>query len=133
MSSRLQREIEEILNRYDKATPRRRRLHRKIRGWGRAFANLRHSLRLPHVSLAQVMFLGISLLFIAFFFSSTTPYTVYAGLALFFGAFILSFRRSQYRSEMRWRGRTLDLQAPGPGPGDRLKRWWQQRRTRRQR
>lgn len=129
MSNRLQKEIEEILDRYDKATPRRKRLNRKLRGIGRSLTGLGSNIRLPHISLAQVMFLGIALLFVAFFFSATTPYTIYAGLALFFGAFILSFRKSQYRSEMRWRGRTLDLTQPGPG--DRLRRWWQNHRIKR--
>ncbi|MFQ5880271.1 MAG: hypothetical protein ACE5IZ_08880 [Dehalococcoidia bacterium] len=131
MSGKLQREIEEILSRYDKSGPRRkwwRRWPRRLRqALAEAWAGL--TFRLPRISLGQVMLLGILLLLIAFFFRSTTPYTVYAGLALFFGAFILSFRRSQARPEVRWRGRPMDLSQPGVG--DRIRQWWQRRGQRR--
>lgn len=131
MSGRLQREIEEILSRYDKSAPRRRRWRRWPRRPRRALAESWGALafRLRRLSLGQVMLLGILLLLIAFFFHSTTPYTVYAGLALFFGAFLLSFRRGQARPEVRWRGHPMDLRQPGVGI--RIRQWWQRRGQRR--
>lgn len=131
MSGRLQREIEEILSRYERSAPRRRRWRRWLRRWRqsplRAWEGL--WLRLSRITLGHLMLLGILLLLIAFFFRSTAPYTVYAGLAFFFGAFVLSFRHSQYHPEVRWRSRRMDIRQPGAGI--RLRRWWQ--RLKRQR
>lgn len=131
MSSKLQREIEEILSRYDKAAPRRRRWRRWLRRRRQLLAESWRHLTLRRPALSQVMLLGILLLVIAFFFRSTVPYTAYAGLAFFFGAFVLSFRRSQAGPELRWRGRPVDVYQGGLG--DRIRRRWRQWRGRRRR
>lgn len=129
MSGKLQREIEEILSRSDKAVPRRRRWRRRLWRLRQPVAEGWSYLRLRRPSLSQVMLLGILLLVVAFFFRSTAPYTAYAGLALFFGAFILSFRRSQAGPDLRWRGQSIDLSQPSVTA--RIRRRWQLWRGRR--
>lgn len=127
MSGKIEREIEDILRRYDKSLPRRRRWKRRLSALGQRVSSELSAIRLKlrRVTLGQIMLSGMLLLLIAFFFRSTSPYTVYAGLALFFGAFVLSFRRSHDRPEVRWRGRSLDVnQATAQ---KRIKRWWQRR------
>ncbi len=137
MSSKLERDIEEVLAKIDRL-PRKRPLRRRVWGrlaaafdsMGRGFAGVPR----PRVSVAQVLLLGIVLIVIAYVFgdslggASVVRLFIIAAVVLFIGAFIFSLRRQSASRlpEKRWRGQPMDLdEARGPGS------WWNRWRSRR--
>jgi len=139
MADKLQREIEELLDRLDHFPTRRpiwSRLAEGVSGAVRGFASLFRGLRLPHISLGQILLAGIALIIIGYVLNpgdaSVTRIVIVVGIVLFLGAFLLSLRRSAYGGrapEKRWRG--VPMEMGGPGTGDRLRSWWDRWRTRR--
>ena len=139
MSDRIQREVEDLLAKLDEL-PSRRPLRLRIRdGVSRAVRTLGgffSGLRLPRISLGQILLLGIALIVIAYVANpgsaSVTRIFIVVGVVLFLAAFILSLRRSAYGGrppEKRWRG--VPMEMGGTGTGDRLRSWWDRWRTRR--
>lgn len=137
MSSKLERDIEEVLAKIDRFPPKRslwsrvrRRLAGALGGAGRAVAGLPR----PRVSVGQVLLLGIALIVIAYVFGdalgsgSLVPLLIIVGIALFIGAFIFSLRRQSASRwpEKSWRGQPMDLEEPRR-PGS----WWKRWRSRR--
>jgi hypothetical protein len=129
---KLQREIEDILNRLDDFVPEegvtkrvRRRSSNTAAGFARAFLG-----PLANISLRQVMLTALALTLLSFLFMRTAPqfaqWMLIAGLILFFTSFALSFftRGSPARTETRyWRDRPIELDQPTFG--DRFRAWWQ--------
>ncbi len=137
MSSKLDRDIEDILAKIDRFPPKRP-LRSRVRRWlgaafegvGRAVATLPR----PRVSVGQVLLLGIALIVIAYVFGdslgggSIVRMFVIAAIVLFIGAFIFSLRRqsTSRMPERRWRGQRMDMdEVPGSGS------WWDRWRSRR--
>lgn len=134
---RIQREIEDILNKLEDFVPdetvasrMRRRSSDAATSFGRALIA-----PLARISLGQVMLMALALIVIAFFGRRIQPlfanWVLIAGVLLFLTSFGLSFftRGSAPQTEKRWRGRSMELR--GPTFGDRLRAWWQRRRSRR--
>jgi hypothetical protein len=129
---KLQREIEDILNRLDDFVPEegvtkrvRRRSSNAAAGFGRAFLG-----PLAGISLRQVMLTALALTLLSFLFMGTAPdfarWVLIAGLILFFTSFALSFfsRGSPAKAETKyWRDRPIEIDQPTLG--DRLRGWWQ--------
>jgi hypothetical protein len=137
MSSKLERDIEEVLAKVDRFPPKRSLLSRVRRRIGDAFDGMGRavaSLPRPRVSVGQVLLLGIALIVIAWVFgdsiggASVVRLVVIAAIALFIGAFIFSLRRQSTSRlpEKRWRGQPMDLGQPH-GPDSWWKRWWSRR------
>src|SRR3989337_1783380 len=118
MSSKLERDIEEVLARIDRFPPRRS-LPSRIR---RRLASVTVGLPRPRVSVGQVLLLGIppigiALIVIAYVFgdslggASLVRLFIITAVLLFVGAFIFSLRRQSASRipEKRWRGQPLDL------------------------
>lgn len=137
MSSKLERDIEEVLAKIDRFPPRRSlwsrvrgRLADAFGGAGRALASLPR----PRVSVGQILLLGIAIVVIAYLFRgsfgspSLVRLFIIAGIVLFIGAFIFSLRRqpTSRMPEKRWRGQPMDLDEPR-GQGS----WWKRWRSRR--
>lgn len=136
MPDKLQREIEDLLSRLDdlpSGRPIRARVTQGVSGAVRGFASLFTGLRLPRVSLGQVLLAGIALIIIGYVLNpgdaSVTRIVIVAGIVLFLGAFVLSLRRQSRPPEKRWRGVPMEL--GGSRAGDRLRSWWDRWRTRR--
>ncbi len=130
MSSKLERDIEEVLAKIDRFPPRRPLLSRIRRRLASATAGLPR----PRVSVGQVLLLGIGLIVIAYVFgdslggASLVRLFIISAVLLFIGAFIFSLRRqsSSRIPEKRWRGQPMDLsQGSDPDP------WWKRWRFRR--
>lgn len=137
MSSKLERDIEEVLAKVERFAPKlplrsriRRRLAAAFAGVGRAVGGLPR----PRVSVGQVLLLGIALIVIAYVFgdslggTSVVRLVVVGAIILFIGAFIFSLRRQSISRlpEKRWRGQPMDLdEARGRGS------WWNRWRSRR--
>ncbi len=134
---RIQREIEDILNKLDDFVPdetvasrMRRRSSDAATSFGRALIA-----PLARISLGQVMLMALALIVIAFFGRRVQPlfanWVLIAGVLLFLTSFGLSFltRGSAPQTEKRWRGRSIELR--GPTFSVRLRAWWQRRRSRR--
>jgi hypothetical protein len=136
MSSKLERDIEEVLAKIDRFPPKRslwsrvrRRFGDVFDGIGRAVAGLPR----PRLSVGQVLLLGIALIIIAYVFGdslggSVVRLVVIGAIVLFIGAFIFSLRRQSASRlpEKRWRGQPMDLDQPH-GPDS----WWKRWRSRR--
>ncbi len=136
MSDRIQREVEDLLAKLDEL-PSRRPLRLRIRDGvsraGRALGGFFSGLRLPRISLGQVLLLGIALIVIAYVANpgsaSVTRMFIVVGVVLFLAAFILSLRRQSHPPEKRWRGEPMEL--GGTRVGTRLRSWWDRWRSRR--
>lgn len=137
MSSKLERDIEEVLAKIERFPPKqslwrrvRRRLGAALESLGRALAGLPR----PRVSVGQVLLLGMALIVIAYVFGdslgggSIVRLFIIAAIVLFIGAFIFSLRRQSASRlpEKHWRGQPMDLdEARGSGS------WWNRWRSRR--
>ncbi len=127
---KLQREIEDILNRLDSFVPEegvtsrvRRRSSDATTAFGRAVLA-----PLAHISLRQVMLTALVLTVLSLVFMRVQPefarWTLIAGLILFFTSFALSFfNRGPAKVERYWRDRPIEIEEPSLG--DRLRAWWQ--------
>jgi hypothetical protein len=125
---RIQREIEDILNRLDAFVPEESAARRARRRSSSAASSFVHALLSPlaSISLRQVMLAAIILVFVGFVGMRVHPligrWVLVGGVILFLTSFALSFAgRGAPASERRWRGRPLELN--GPGLGDRLRAW----------
>lgn len=144
MPNRVEREIEEILNRMD-ADPSGRKPVRMRRTWRsrirRFFARFpRPGFSIPALNSGSMMLWGIGLilsgLILRMFSPELTRIAVIAGLVLFFASFVVAFRHKDTgavgSSETYWRGqRFARSELRGPSAIERLKAWWRQRNRRR--
>ena len=137
MSSKLDRDIEEVLAKIERFPPKRplrsrirRRLAKAVDGIGRALSGVPK----PRVNVGQVLLLGIAIIVIAYVFGdsigsrSLVKLFIGAGIAIFVVAFILSLRRQSASRlpEKRWRGQPMDLGQPRDADS-----WWKRWRSRR--
>ena len=137
---RVQREIEELLDKLDNFVPEER-LVSKIRNRRRAAAGpnifQRAWARIGHISLGHVMLAGIAMLLAATLLRTTlgpfaTPMLI-IGLVLTIGAFVLSFINRDARRtiaggqvEKRWRGQTISYDEPSTA--SRLRGWFRRKK-----
>jgi hypothetical protein len=144
MPNRVEREIEEILNRMDTDPSGRKplRMRRSMRSRVRRFFARIPRPRLPMLSLnsGSMMLWGIGLilsgLILRMFSPELTRIVVIVGLILFFASFIVAFRHKDGSSvgsgEAYWRGQRYSrAELRGPSALERLKTWWRQRNRRR--
>lgn len=130
---RIQREIEDILNKLDEFVPEKRTSRRIQRRSSEAAAAFGRAVLGPiaRISLSHVMLAALALIFIAFFgMRVRLPFAFWVligGLILFGTAFALSFvSRGAPETEKRWRGRAVDYDEPSLG--DRLRAWFKSKR-----
>ena len=140
---KVQREIEELLDRLDNFVPEERlaskirKRHRDTTGPGVIERGWR---RLSHLSLGQVMLAGLAIIFRAWMLGSrmallgsfTNPLMI-LGIVLVIGAFVLSVVNGDSRrtiaggrQEKRWRGQVIDYSEPSPT--NRIRDWFRRRR-----
>ena len=145
MTDRLEREIEEILDKIEQfPSPESRRARARklaVRRLGGAIADRQRAFasQLGRISMSQVMLVSFLLILGYFFFGRYSPvlmrWVLYGGIILFVTSFtILMFsRRASPRasSQERWRGRPVQPVGRYPTLGERLRGWWRQRGTRR--
>jgi hypothetical protein len=136
MSSKLERDIDEVLAKIERFPPKRslrsrirRRLANILGGAGEALASIPR----PQMSIGQVLLLGIAVIIIAYVFrdfigSSLVRIFIIGGILTFIGAFIFSLRRqsASRRPQKMWRGQPMDLDRPGGSEP-----WWKRWRSRR--
>lgn len=142
-TDRLEREIEEILNKIehfpDAETRRTRARRRALRGLGSAIAERQRAVVrwLGRISISQVMLVAFLMILGSFFFraSPLAAWVLYAGVILFVSSFaIMLFARGGRGGstvEQRWRGREIRYSTRGPSLAVRLRRWWNTRQRRR--
>ncbi len=141
---KVQREIEELLDRLDNFVPEERLISKiKKRRTTAAGPNVlqrmwaRVSRRVSRITLGHVMLLGLALLLLASFapglFYGYARYAMILGLILTGGAFVLSVlgwdsRRtiSGGHPEKRWRGQVMDYSEPSAA--SRVRDWLRGRR-----
>ncbi len=132
MSSKLERDIEEVLAQIDQFPPKRsrwsrirRRVANAIGGVGEAIT----SLPWPRIGIGQVLLIAIAVIVIAYYGfrnSNIGGILIFGGILAFIAAFIFSLRRhsTSRTPEKRWRGQPIDLDEPGGS-------WWKRWRSRR--
>jgi hypothetical protein len=135
MSSKLERDIDEVLAKIEKFPPRRHLSSRIRRSIGNAIATVGAAVAAiprPRMSVGQVLLLGLLIVVIGYVFgdsiggASLVRWMIIGGILVFVVAFVLSLRRqgSSRVPEKRWRGETLDLDAEGEP-------WWKRWRSQR--
>lgn len=136
MSSKLERDIEEVLAQIERFP--KRSLWSRVRGRvGAFFAAIGGTiagLPRPRVNVGQVLLLAMIAIVMVYVFrdafgsDSLVRFLIIAGILTFLGAFIMSLRRhsSSRLPEKRWRGEPMDLNAGGES-----RSWWQRWRSRR--
>ncbi len=132
MSSKLERDIEEVLAQIDRFPPKRSlwsRLRRRVANAFRGVGEAISSIPKPRISIGQVLLIAIAVIVIAYFGfrgSGIGNILIFGGILAFIGAFIFSLRRQSASRlpEKRWRGQPMDLDDPGGS-------WWKRWRSRR--
>ena len=143
---RIQREIEELLDKIDNFVPEERLAskirHRNKRASAETGANAlqRAIKRVARLSLGQLILTGIALVLIGFFFrsplGSAAAWVIGIGLALAAAAFLMSLLTGgtgrtvtgQGTVEKRWRGQVI--QYSEPSAANRIRDWFRSRRRR---
>ena len=141
---RVQREIEELLDKLDNFVPEQR-FTEKIRE--RARRNdaaspgplARLGKRIKRVSLGQMLLAGFVLILFSYFFrgplGGASTWLIGTGLVMAAVAFVLSITRGGTSASVggtvqkRWRGQVIEY-SPGPTPADRIRGWFRNRRRR---
>ena len=130
---KIQREIEEILNRLDEFVPEEKATERGRRRSAGPAPGFVHAIfgPLARISLRHVMLTAFALIVIGFFAARANPvglWMLVAGFILFATAFALSFLGggSPPTVEKRWRGQSIELNEPTLS--DRLRAWLQTKR-----
>ena len=134
---RIQREIEDILNRLDEFVPDENVANKMRRRSTGTAASVVRALIAPiaRISLGQVMLWSLVIIVVAFFGMRIHPlyarWILIGGVILFLTSFGLSFfsRGAPAATEQRWRGRIFELDETSFG--ERLRAWWNRRRSRR--
>ncbi len=136
MSDRLQKEVEELLAKLETFPPRRSpwaRARDAVRRSFRAVGDALAGIRLPHVTVRNLLLLGVAVIIIAYVFNPGSPSftrgVIVAGIVIFLVAFVLSLVRQSQAPEKRWRGEPMEL--GGRGASGRLRSWWGRWRGRR--
>jgi len=139
-SDKVQREIEELLDRLDNFVPEDRlasKIRKKRRDETGPGLIERGWKRVSRISLGQAMLAGLALILISWAFraplgSFANPVMI-AGVVVVIGAFVLSVingdRRRTIaggRQEKRWRGQVIDYSEPSPT--SRIREWFRRRR-----
>ncbi len=132
MSSKLERDIEEVLAQIDRFPPKRSIWSRIRRRVANAFGRVGEaisSIPKPRISIGPVLLIAIAVIVIAYFGfrgSNIGNILIFGGILAFIGAFIFSLRRQSASRlpEKRWRGQPMDLDEPGDS-------WWKRWRSRR--
>jgi hypothetical protein len=147
MSDRLEREIEEILDKIEHfPTPESRRARARKRYFRRLGASIGERQRafasqLGRISISQVLLISFLMilgsLFLRRALGPAATWILVAGVILFVTSFaIMVFSRGGRSggggsSSQRWRGREIQAGYPQPSPLNRIRRWWDAKRTRR--
>ena len=146
MTDRLEREIEEILDKIEQfPSPESRRARARkqaVRRFGGAIAERQRAFasKLGRIQMSQVMLVSFLLILGYFFFGRYSPllmrWVLYAGIILFVTSFaiLMLTRRSTpsgASSQERWRGRPIREGQAGETLIARIQQWWRQRRMRR--
>lgn len=139
---RIQREVEELLEKLDTFVPEER-LASKIRNRARRKPDgepgviARGWKRVSRISLGQLMLAGFALILVAWFFRAPlgglSTWLISLGLVMAAVAFVLSIVRGGTGRtiggtvERRWRGQPIEYSA-GPSAADRIRDWFRRRR-----
>ena len=131
MPDRIQREVEELLEKLDTFPPRRSLWTRVRDSFSRVFQRL-GGLRLPSLSAGHFLLIAIAAVVGAWAIlpagSGAGRWIIAGGIVVFIGAFIFSLRRQSRPPEKYWRDRPMDLRRSSGPPRGRS--WWDRWRNR---
>ena len=131
---KIQREIEDILNRLDEFVPEESNVTRMRKRSSNAAGSFMSALLAPiaNISLRHVMLAALILIIAGFIGMRVQPmfgrWLLVGGVILFLTTIALSLfhKPAPPKIEKRWRGQPLDLDEPTLG--DRLRAWFQAKR-----
>jgi hypothetical protein len=116
MSNRIQREVEELLDKLEKFPPKRplpARVADALAAPFRAVGRSYRGLAVPRVTAGHVLLAGLAIIVVAYVAGGTGSFwrwIIAGGIVLFVGAFLFSLRRqSSGPQEKYWRDKPLDL------------------------
>jgi hypothetical protein len=125
MSNRIQREVEELLDKLEKFPPKRplsARIGDAVTAPFRAVGRALGGIALPRVTAGHVLLAGLAIIVTAYVLGGTQDiarWVIALGIVIFVGAFLFSLRRqsSGGTQEKYWRDKPLDLRQRGA--------WWE--------
>lgn len=130
MSNRIQREVEELLDKLEKFPPKRSlpaRIADALAAPFRAVGRSYRGLAVPRVTAGHVLLAGLAIIVVAYVVGGTGSFwrwIIAGGIVLFVGAFLFSLRRqSSGPQEKYWRDKPLELRQRGS--------WWDNWRNKR--
>ncbi len=131
MSNRIEREVEELLDKLEKFPPKRplsARIGDAVTAPFRAVGRALGGITLPRITAGHVLLAGLIIIVAAYVLGGTqdlSRWIIALGFVLFVGAFIFSLRRqSSGPQEKYWRDKPIDLH---PNRGS----WWSNWRNKR--
>jgi hypothetical protein len=129
MSNRIQREVEELLDKLEQFPPKRplsARIGDAIAAPFRAVGRALGGIALPRVTAGHVLLAGLVIIITAYVLGGThdlARWVIAFGIVVFVGAFLFSLRRqSSGTQEKYWRDKPLEL---------RQRSWWDNWRNKR--
>jgi hypothetical protein len=129
MPSRIEREVEELLESLDAKVPKRP-LSSRLKGAAaapfRAIGSGLGSIPLPHITAGHVLLAAIAVIVVAYVVGGAEDawrWVLAAGIIMFIGAFVWSLRRQSRPPEKYWRDKPLELRQRSS--------WWSNWRNRR--
>lgn len=119
MPDRIQREVEELLDRLDRFPPKRPLSSRITRAVGAPFRSISHTLSglsLPRISAGHVLLAAMVIIVVAYVVGGSGGlwrWIIAGAILLFIGAFVMSLRRNSRPPTKYWRDKPMDLHQRG--------------------
>lgn len=117
MPDRIQREVEELLERLDTFPPKRplsQRIRRTLGAPFRAVSDVLRGRRLPHISAGHVLLATMALIVVVYVAGGSGGlwrWIIAGSILVFIGAFLWSLRRNTRTTTKYWRDRPMDLRS----------------------
>jgi len=117
--SRIEREVEELLDRLEKFPTKRplsRRIGEAVASPFRALGRSWRRLSLPRINAGHVLLASMVLIVIAYVAGGADGiwrWIIAASILMFIGAFVMSLRRNSRTTTKYWRDRPMDLHERG--------------------
>src|SRR5437870_5651319 len=135
MPNRIQQEVDELLAKLEASRPKRpfwSKVGDAIRSAGRSAADSIRGIAWPRLSAGHLLLLAVAVVVVAYLWDPTASgavrWIIAGGIVAFVLAFVFSLRRQSRPPQKYWRDKPMDLRTPGPGT--KLRSWWDRRNRR---
>ena len=135
MPNRIQQEVDELLAKLEASRPKRSLFSKAgdaASNAGRGVGDALRRIAWPRLSAGHILLIAVGVIVVAYLWdpsaSGAVRWIIAGAIVAFVLAFVLSLRRQSRPPQKYWRDKPLDLRTPGPGT--RLRSWWDRRNRR---